>query len=397
MKKIEFPLLNRLLPASDGSKGIIFIALSQFGLAFSFNVVMSFMPFYIIKMSPYKPPETMVWIGLIMGLNSFVAAAAAPFWGSLTATFRPKALYQGAFLCNGIIFLLMGFTDSLPMLLALRLIQGALGGASTIGIFMISQLSSKDRLAGNLSLYQNSMTAGQLLGPPVGAYAAAQIGYRSPFILSFLLVGVALVLCHIYIVEIQKREAGPDQSSHFDQGVLWGWALSFIATIHLTFLPSILPHVLEGFDLVGESAVKSAGFIMMGYTATAIIGNYVINRLTAGRSLKRVITALCLASAFFQILLYFSGGVISFAVIRMLQTGVVAVVIPLVMASFASELGGTGIGFLNSARFAGNGVGPLMATFVLAGSNLLTLYLLIAALTILFVLAFWMTSGKRAG
>jgi hypothetical protein len=60
-------------------------------------------------------------------------------------------------------------------------------------------------------------------------------------------------------------------------------------------------------------------------------------------------------------------------------------------------LGGTGIGFLNSARFAGNGVGTLMATFGLGGSNLLTLYLLIAALTVLFVLAFWMTSGKRVG
>ena len=117
--------MSNILSAPDRDKGIIFIALSQFGLAFSFNVVMSFMPFYIIKMSPYKIPETMVWIGLIMGLNSFVAAAAAPFWGSLTATFRPKTLYQGAFLANGIIFLLMGFTDSLPMLLALRLIQGA--------------------------------------------------------------------------------------------------------------------------------------------------------------------------------------------------------------------------------------------------------------------------------
>jgi hypothetical protein len=38
-----------------------------------------------------------------------------------------------------------------------------------------------------------------------------------------------------------------------------------------------------------------------------------------------------------------------------------------------------------------------MATFVLAGSNLLTLYLLIAVLTAFFVLAFWMTTGKRAG
>lgn len=394
-EKKEFRLLKLILPASDGSKGIISIALSQFGLSFCFNVVMSFMPFYIIKISPYNPSETMVWIGLIMGLNSFIAAAAAPFWGSLTSKYRPKTLFQGSFLCNGIIFLLMGFTDSLPMLLLLRLIQGALGGASTIGIFMISQLSSKERLAGHLSLFQNSLTAGLLLGPPVGAYAASQIGYRSPFILSFLLVSVALVLCHIYIAEIPKKDADPDRKIHFNQGVLWGWALSFIATIHLTFLPSILPHVLGGFHLVGDSALKSAGFIMMGYTATAIIGNYVISRLTTEARIKRVIAVLCLTAAFFQFLLFFSGGVISFTAIRMLQTGVVAAVIPLVMASFVSELGGTGIGFLNSARFAGNGVGPLMATFVLAGSNLLTLYLLIAVLTVLFVLTFLMTSRKQ--
>jgi DHA1 family multidrug resistance protein-like MFS transporter len=292
---------------------------------------------------------------------------------------------------------LMGFTESLPMLLWLRIVQGALGGASTIGLFMVSQLSPKDRLTGNLSLYQASMTAGSLLGPPVGAYAAAHMGYRSPFILSFLLVGVCLLLCHLYVVEVQKKETDRDRKIHFNRGVLWGWALSFIATIHLTFLPSILPHVLEGFDLVGEKALKSAGFIMMGYTATALIGNYVISHLTPRAKLKGVITALCLTSAFLQLLLYFSGGIIGFAAIRMLQTGVIAAVIPLVMANFASELGGTGIGFLNSARFAGNGFGPLMATFILAGSNLLTLYLLIATATVGFVLAFLITGKKKAG
>ena len=203
------PFLNNTLPAQDRIKGVYFIALSQFGLAFCFNVVMSFMPFYIIKISPYKPYETMIWIGMIMGLNSFVAAAAAPFWGSLTSKFRPKGLFQRAFLSNGIIFLLMGFTDSLPMLLVLRLIQGALGGASTIGLFMISQLSSKDRLAGHLSLYQNSMTAGSLLGPPVGAYLAAHLGYRSPFIVSFVMIGVFLLLCQIYVAEIREEGSGP--------------------------------------------------------------------------------------------------------------------------------------------------------------------------------------------
>src|SRR5450756_1834489 len=116
--------LKNMLPAQDRGKGVFFILLSQFGLAFSFNVVMSFMPFYIIKISPYNTYDTMIWIGTIMGLNSFVAAATAPVWGSLTAEFSPKGLFELAFLSNGIIFLLMGFTDSLPILLVLRLIQG---------------------------------------------------------------------------------------------------------------------------------------------------------------------------------------------------------------------------------------------------------------------------------
>jgi predicted MFS family arabinose efflux permease len=153
--------------------------------------------------------------------------------------------------------------------------------------------------------------------------------------------------------------------------------------------------VLKGFDLVGEKALKSAGFIMMGYTATALIGNYVISRLTPRAKLKGVIAVLCLTSAFLQFLLYFSGVVIGFAAIRMVQTGVIAAVIPMTMANFASELGGTGLGFLNSARFAGNGFGPLMATSVVAGSSLLTLYSLIALSTLGSVLAFVITGRKK--
>lgn len=391
-------LWKSLLPSQDRGKGIIFILLSQFGLAFSFNVVMSFMPFYIIKVSPYDRHETMIWIGMIMGLNSFIAAATAPLWGSLTAKLPPKRLFQSAFLFNAIIFLFMGFTESLPLLLALRIIQGALGGASTIGLFMISELSPKDRLAGHLSLYQNAMTAGGLLGPPVGAYLVAHLGYRSPFVVSVTMIVISLLLCQIYVAETGKKEAGGGRKISLSRGLLWGWGLSFIATIHLTFLPSVLPHVLGGFSLAGEGALKAAGFIMMGYTATAIIGSYLISRWTPKAKLMGVITAACLAAAFFQALLALPGGVVGFAVIRMLQTGVVAAVIPLAMANFGTKYGGTGIGFLNSARFAGMGAAPLLATAILAGSDLMTLYGVISAITLAAVLGFWFsTPGASQG
>jgi hypothetical protein len=72
----------------------------------------------------------------------------------------------------------------------------------------------------------------------------------------------------------------------------------------------------------------------------------------------------------------------------MLQTGVIAAVFPMILSVFATGVGGGTLGFLNSARFAGNAIGPLMATSVLAHSNLLTLYLIISGLTLISLSGF---------
>ncbi|MHB8829336.1 MAG: MFS transporter [Syntrophales bacterium] len=380
----------------SGKAAVYAIVLSQFGFAFGMNIVISFMPFYILDISKYSPARTMVWIGLIMGINSFFMAATAPFWGSMTAKYHPKALYERVFLVTGIITLLMGFTQSLPLILALRIFQGTLGGASTIGIFMVSRLSRREKLASNLSLFQNSITAGQLLAPPAGAYVVVHMGYVAPFILAAALMAASLLLCHLYVADIAPKETPVEAKASYNKQVLFGWVLSFVATINLTFLPSILPNILEGFSLKGNDALKAAGFIMMGYTATALLGNYLISNLTPVEKIKKAIVAACLFSAFLQIIMYFSPGVFYFAAVRMLQTGAIAAVISLVLAEFAGEIGGAKIGFLNSARFAGNGAGPLLATFVLARANLLALYLVIALSTIGSVLAF-LFAERQAG
>jgi hypothetical protein len=72
----------------------------------------------------------------------------------------------------------------------------------------------------------------------------------------------------------------------------------------------------------------------------------------------------------------------------MIQTGFIAAVFPLTISIFARDVGGGMIGFLNSARFFGNALGPLMATSLLAYSNLLTLYIAIAAFTLVTLWAF---------
>jgi len=59
-----------------------------------------------------------------------------------------------------------------------------------------------------------------------------------------------------------------------------------------------------------------------------------------------------------------------------------------VISIFAAEQKSGVIGLLNSARFAGNALGPIMATSVLALSNLTSLYLLISGLTLFALFAF---------
>ncbi len=380
--------------ARDPEKGILFISVSQFGVSFSFNCIMSFMPFYILKISEYGTKETMLWIGLIMGISPLVTAVAAPFWGSLTTRIRPKLLYQAGTFFNGVIFLLLGFAGSLPLLLFLRICQGFLGGISTIGLVLIASSSPEGRLHRHMSHFQNSITAGQLVGPPLGAYAVALFGYRSPFIMAFVAVFLALVFCHYYVWDIPVQPKGEKQGRIGKAGVIWGWALGIIGTIHLTFLPSILPQILEGFHLMEDAAVTAAGEIMMAYTATAILGNYLVATFSGRASLARLITISCLSAAALQALLYFSPGIYSFTAIRMLQTGMIAALFPLIITIFAGDVRGSTLGFLNSARFVGNSLGPLLATSILANADLLTLYLTISGLTLAVLCAFLITRRK---
>ena len=154
-------------------RNVFFISLSQFGMAFSFNFVIVFIPFFIQKASPYPSHETLVWVGLIMGAPSFAAAFMSTFWGSLTSRFSPKTLFLRGLLSHAVLILLMGYVSSLPLLFAIRLVQGIFGGISTVGLILVTASSSHDWVSRDIGFFQNSMTLGQLIGPPVGAIAAS--------------------------------------------------------------------------------------------------------------------------------------------------------------------------------------------------------------------------------
>jgi MFS family permease len=175
----------------------------------------------------------------------------------------------------------------------------------------------------------------------------------------------------------------------FEETLLWIGAIlgssGIVAAVTSPFWGSLTHHfspkVLYLRGLIAHS-------IVMLYTATAMIGTYFWGWLSRKYGLLRIITLLFTLSILFQALLALSRGIIDFTLIRMIQTGLVAATLLLIISIFLGEPKGGIIGFLNSARFTGIALGPMIATSILAFSSLEVVCLLISAISLLALLGF---------
>jgi len=210
-----------------------------------------------------------------------------------------------------------------------------------------------------------------MLGPLLGSIAAATLGYRWAFLSASTILLGSFTLCLFYLdVPRLDRESRVRESTMIDNRVLLAWFLSFAAMVQISFLPSVLPNFFQTFAIEQTLGLKLAGTVVMLYTATAMIGTFVLSLMSRRFDLRRMIVVLFALAILCQSLLAFSRGIIDFTVIRMVQTGLVAAVVPLTVSMFAGASRGGTLGFLNSARFAGIAVGPMLATSVLAFGNL---------------------------
>ena len=379
-------------------RNVIAISLSQFGMAFCWNFLVVSMPFYILSISPYSLRETLIWTGLILGFPNLVVTISSNFWGMLTSRYNPKLLYLRAMLINSVLFLLMGFTHSLHLLFLLRIIQGGMGGFSTLGLIIVSSSSPRERLSADIGFFQTLLTLGFLVGPPLGALGASAFGYRGAFIVTSAIAFGFSIFCFFVVTDVPLTPKSEKVlgAGTFNRQTVPAWVLCFMASVQLMFLPSVLPNILQSFQMEKAVALRWAGTIIMLYSGTATLGTYFFSRLSARMGAERMIILLVILGSLLQSFLALSGGMLSFIVIRMLQTGLIAATVPLVISAFAAERKGGTIGFLNSGRFAGNGLGAILATFLLAFSNLTVLYLSISAMTLLALLVFRfsLTSGQ---
>ena len=367
------------------------VVLSQFITAFSWTYVYIFLPFYIQQISPYEREGTLLWTGWILGITGIASTIFAPIWGGMAAKVSPKRLYETGMLVQAGFMVLMGFTQSLPVLLLLRFLIGCVGGLSTIALIIVSASSAKEKITGNVGLFQAALTSGQIAGPIAGAFSAELIGYRGTFLVGGALMLVAFAHVHLSLSRVSRFRPELPQPAHSRRGLAAGWLLCFAASIQIAFLPSVLPEILAGLRIPHTEAVRTAGLIVFAYGVTSVLGSYYLSRLAILQGRHRTLLWVTVGASGLQLLLGATGSVTTFGLVRMLQVGLIAAVIPIVFAEVAASAHGRVIGFMNTSRFASYAAGPLIATAAFAHASPFGLYLGLSLFTLLALILFLRT------
>jgi DHA1 family multidrug resistance protein-like MFS transporter len=346
-------------------------------MAFALNFMFVFLPFYIRAVSDLDEAATLRWTGLILGAAAATATFGSAFWGSLSDRFSPKALFERGLVSHILIVTLMAFTADVRLLFVIRLVQGFLGGISTIGLIIVAAISDPEQRPRRMGAYQSALTLGQIFGPPLGGLGAEMLGFRGAFLMSAAMLACVCVFSHLTLTRIPPQPRRTDGEPVSRRRLLLAWAISLAATMHLVFLPSILPEILRDFGVPEPRRLVSAGTIVFAYGVASAAGSYGFSRVAGRFPPSRLVLIAALASSACQVLLYVGPDIVTFTLIRMAQTACAAGVFPLVLAQVAARGGGRTIGFINTARFAGMALGPVAATFILAHADLLTLYIVL--------------------
>lgn len=349
--------------------------------SFAWSFVFVSLPFHIQRISPVDPVATLRWTGWILGITSLVTVVTAPIWGRYAARSDPKACYVAVEALQGLGFFVMALATTLPELFFARLILGAMGAASTLAFIMAGRSPDTDAVRRRIATLQSSMTVGQVIGPLVGAIAAARMGIRGSFVLGGAILLGCAALVHWGVprppqaarATVMAHPVRPREVAAVTLIVLGG-------SIQIFFFTAILPYVLTGFDVDGSRTLEVGGMLIFVSGVAAALGAMAVPRLAQLFPEGRLIGALLIASSVCLAAFAGAGSVWSYGWLRFLQVLSIAPVFPLVVARIAQHAVGAAIGVINSARIGAGFLGPVVATTLLTWTSPGALYVLLAAI-----------------
>src|SRR5439155_812765 len=102
----------------------------------------------------------------------------------------------------------MALARTLPELFLARFVLGGMGAASTVAYIIVGRTGRGSEVRRRIATLQSGMTVGQVIGPLIGAIAAARFGFRASFVVGGAILLACAAMVH-WLVEPPQAAAAP--------------------------------------------------------------------------------------------------------------------------------------------------------------------------------------------
>ena len=147
-------------------------------------------------------------IGIVVGAFAVTALLIRPFAGPAFDSFSRKRMLIAAQAVIAAAFVLYGAIESVPGLVAVRLLHGlGIGCAGPLSLALVSEYLPPTKLASGVSIYMLAQSLAQVIGPATGLYLIDAIGFGGTYRISAVLLAASAL--SISCVREIERERPP--------------------------------------------------------------------------------------------------------------------------------------------------------------------------------------------
>jgi MFS family permease len=312
-------------------------------------------------------------VRIAYGVSFLGAGVLAPVWGRFADMYGRKLILMRASLAMAICMSLIGVSQNIWQLVALRLLAGLLGGYASGAVVLVATQTPKERAAWALGTLSTGTMAGTLLGPLIGGVLPGLIGLRETFFLSGGAIFVAFIATCLLIHEDPasipgraRRVAGawsmiPDRRpivAMLVTAMLLMLAAMSIEPIITVYVAQLVPE---------ESVVFTAGLVMAASAVGSVLAAPKLGRLADRVGPWNLVIGSLVVCGLLLVPQAFVTNAWQLIGLRFLMGMSLAGLLPSINATIRHNVpaGGAGmiLGYSTSAQYAGQVLGPLAGGF----------------------------------
>jgi len=354
-------------------RNLVICVFGSFTTLVSLSMLLPFLPLYVQQLGVTSTSAVVQWSGVAFGVTFLGTAVTAPIWGQLADRYGRKPMLIRAAVGMAVVMSTIGLAHNVYELVALRFAAGLVGGYASAAIVMIGTQAPKERSGWALGVLSTGVLAGNLVGPLVGGFLPNLIGIRGAFFAAGGMISVAAILTITLVREDFSKppthESKAVKTAVAAQRQNYATMAALLVTAMMVLLAnmSIEPIITVYIGQLGVShdrLATVAGIVMACSAFGSMLMAARLGALADRIGGWNVIIGCLIATGLVMIPQAFVTEWWQLAVLRGLMGMTLAGLLPsiakLVRHSVDERQSGKMLGYLQSAQYAGQVIGPLL-------------------------------------